>query len=194
MKTVDKLAREWQAMSLNERFDDELPPRICKELPKCSFPGLVEREDIEHSHFIFGAAGTGKTLFAVALVGEILRRNYYQGKCLSAKFVTFDDILLEIRRSFNKTGIASEGDIIDKYRQTDWLILDDFGASKQSDWTYQVLYSIINHRYEHLKPVVITSNFNLIDLAAKMDDDRIISRLASMCKRVEMKTTKRKSL
>ncbi len=194
MKTPDKLTQEWQAMSLNEQFDNGLPPRICKELPQCQFPGLAEQTDIEKSYFIFGEAGTGKTLYSVALVREILRRNYLGGRCLVARFITFDDILLEIRSSFNQDSVARERDIIDRYRQADWLILDDFGASKQSDWTYQVLYSIINYRYEYLKPVIITSNFSLPQLAEKLGDDRTVSRLLSMCNRIEMKTIKRKSL
>ncbi len=192
MKTKDKLNKEWQRMSIADQFDGKLPPRICKELPECVWPNLQDQRAIEKSYFIYGAAGTGKTMYAAALAREVLRRNYLAGNCLTVEFITFDDILLEIRGSFNRAAAVSENEIINKYRQTDWLVLDDFGVNKQTDWTYQVLYSIINYRYEHLKPIIITSNFSLIDMAAKMEDDRVISRLAVMCESVEMRKPKRR--
>ena len=189
---MDKRTKEWERMTIAERTDGQFPPRVCKELLTCEFPRLTEKQNIEQSWYICGEAGAGKTLFAAALAQEILRRNYCEGRVLSIRFITFDDILLEIRGTFNKTGVVSESEIIEKYRQTDWLVLDDFGVHKQSDWTYQVLYSIINHRYEYLKPVIITSNFSLPDLASKLEDDRIISRLSVMCKSKTMTKEKRK--
>lgn len=192
MKTTDKLAREWQRMTIAECTDGQFPPRICKELIKFSFLSVTGMQDIERSHFIWGKAGTGKTLYAAALMYEILRRNYCEGRVLTMKFITFDDILLEIRHIFNTTGTITESQVIEKYRRADWLVLDDFGIHKQSDWTYQVLYSIINYRYEHLKPVIITSNFSLMDLAAKLDDDRVVSRLSVMCRSQRMDQIKRK--
>lgn len=193
MKNQEKRAKEWADMSLAEQLNSEFPPRIIRELPRYDFSSLDAAQGLEHSYFIWGITGSGKTLYSAALVREILRRNYLKGRCLTARFITFDDVLLQIRRTYNRQEGLSEGEIIDRYRQVDYLVLDDFGIHKQTDWTYQVLYSIINHRYEHLKPIIITSNYSLEDLAVKLEDDRIVSRLASMCEVIHIKKPKRRT-
>jgi DNA replication protein DnaC len=68
--------------------------------------------------------------------------------------------------------------------QVQFLLLDDFGTSKVSEWTEEITYRLINHRYNHCLPTVITSN-----LPARDDEgpdltdfvgDRVASRLAEM--------------
>ncbi len=194
MKTIEKRIKEWNNMSVKEQLDNEFPPRICAELETLSFPEIEKRDNIKKSYYFWGKAGTGKTIRAAAFIQEILKRSYYEGKCPSVKFTTFSDILLEIRNTFHKQSNETEQTIIEKYREADWLVLDDFGASKDSDWTYQVLYSIINYRYEHLKPIIVTCNYSLEEITERLGDDRTTSRLASMCISIHMKTPKRKPL
>ena len=50
-----------------------------------------------------------------------------------------------------------------------------------SDWAYQTLYSLINHRYDWLKTTIITSNYTLDELQDNWQDDRITSRIKRMC-------------
>ena len=64
-------------------------------------------------------------------------------------------------------------EIINKYSLVDWLVLDDLGIEKTSDWSFQTLYLIINQRYEKLKPVIFTSNLSLEELAGQLGDDRL---------------------
>lgn len=63
------------------------------------------------------------------------------------------------------------------------LLLDDLGAAKTSEWTAELTYRLINHRYEHLRPTLITTNLPTADLRTTLGD-RIASRLAEMTQRV----------
>ena len=63
------------------------------------------------------------------------------------------------------------------------LVLDDLGAAKDSEWTEEQNYRLINHRYENVMPTLITSNLAPKDLAAGLGD-RVASRLREMAHRV----------
>jgi len=100
-------------------------------------------------------------------------------------------LLGELRNTFSNQE-HTEMEIITKYSTAEYLILDDIGAEKVSDWTLQSLSIIINNRYEYLKPTIFTSNFNLDQLADKLGDDRIPSRIFGMCYVYHMKNMDRR--
>lgn len=63
------------------------------------------------------------------------------------------------------------------------LLLDDLGAAKQSPWTEELTYRLVNHRYNHLLPTLVTTNLPVADLREAVGD-RVASRLAEMTQRV----------
>jgi DNA replication protein DnaC len=60
----------------------------------------------------------------------------------------------------------------ERIRSVPLLILDDLGAENPSSWALEKLFQLLNHRYSHRLPTVITTNANLDRL-----DPRIRSRL-----------------
>lgn len=64
------------------------------------------------------------------------------------------------------------------------LIIDDLGAAKASEWTEEVTYRVINHRYQEMLPTLVTTNLPIKDLRGYLGD-RVTSRLAQMTERVE---------
>ena len=67
------------------------------------------------------------------------------------------------------------------------LVIDDLGIGRDTEFAFQTLYEIVDGRYMAMKGgLIVTSNLSLDDLAAKLGDDRIPSRLASMCKVIRM--------
>ena len=76
---------------------------------------------------------------------------------------------------------------INKFRDIPYLVVDDLGSDKKTDWSFSTLYEIIDGRdmYERTG-MIITSNLSLGDLAARLDDDRIISRINGMCKIIQL--------
>ena len=57
-----------------------------------------------------------------------------------------------------------EYEVLDVYKSADLLIIDDLGKEQCSDWSMSTLYSILNDRYEDMKPTIVTTNYNTDDL------------------------------
>ena len=112
--------------------------------------------------------GSGKTFLASCIGGELLNR--YEAKTI---FVNASD-LLDI--SQKRTDPAE--DPIDRLISCRILILDDLGQKLTGkDWMTDILFRIIDKRYQQKKIVIVTSNDPLRELNF---DDRIVDRLNSM--------------
>jgi len=133
------------------------------------------------SCYIYGEAGTGKTIYAIRRMYEWVRLNYMQGH--AKKRIEFrpvpmliDDLKEEMnRRDFEKRPLLS------LLIECDLLVLDDLSAIQKTDWTYQVIYTIIDARYKSMKPTIYTNNASLNDFAEEYNDDRIPSRIEHDC-------------
>ncbi len=112
-----------------------------------------------------GTKGSGKTMLACCMIGEIAKR--YAG---SVKFVNILDFLEMTKRSY-------DGDNeVNAIYDASLLVLDDIGVQMSKEWVDTVLYRLINERYNNRMPTIYTSNIPVENL--KMDD-RIIDRIES---------------
>lgn len=179
-----KRIQKWRPTILNQRMEKYLTPRIIRDLKNLSFPpeDHIETESI----YLYGKVGTGKTLKAVVIFLQNQEEDYITNNIKTYKFISVPDLLMIIKDCFSSNEMK-ERDIIKKYSEVDILVLDDFGIEKTTDWSLQTLYLIINYRYEYLKQTIITSNVSLGQLAKKLGDERIPSRLKQMCKIIECK-------
>lgn len=155
-------------------------------------------KDLFVSRYFHGKSGTGKTCRVYSIMLEILREGLFPNKKpKTCQLITVPDLLNELRKSIaapkpkhwnNIHGVykSPEQVMLDHFRNLDWLCLDDFGPEKTTDYASQMLYLIINHRYEHMMPTVITSNLTLDQLTAKLEDDRIPSRIMGMCSMIKV--------
>jgi len=133
-------------------------------------------------YFLFGPVGSGKTILAAKILLTTLKNAYVDtGLNLTWAFISVPELFLDIRSSFENGQELTEKQLIEKYTQLDLLVLDDLGVEKVSQWVYQVLYLIVNNRYENIKPIIITSNYNLPDLLKHLNDRRITSRIKETC-------------
>lgn len=146
------------------------------------------------SVFLTGKYGTGKTHLAIGLsyvwyaqniqlisdfdYGIHDRKTDYFCFPFEPVFLPSVEFFLQLKNSFNKDGI-SEMDIVNKYSDVSFLIIDDIGAEKVSDWSRQMFYTLIDRRYRDMKQTVITSNMDLEELA-NLIDGRISSRIVEM--------------
>lgn len=125
-----------------------------------------------------GTNGTGKTHLAAAIALQLIEN----GVPVICK--TGADILQDVKRAYDNPEVK-EQQILDIYKNTDLLIIDDLGKEQCSEWSMTTLYSIINDRYESMKPIIITTNYNTEELAGalsprgsdSMKIDAILSRL-----------------
>ena len=121
---------------------------------------------------LMGGYGTGKTHLAVAILRETAEAG------IPGMFVVVPDLLGKMRASFDrKDGKADE--LVTTAKNAPLLVLDDLGAENPRPWVVELVYVLINHRYEHMLPTVITTNYSGKELEAVFGR-RIMSRLAEM--------------
>jgi len=165
----------WDEKTMAQRVP-VLSPRLLSEIKKhknYSFPTHPAS-----SMFLTGPAGTGKTVFAAKVLHDLMEDNYINGVFVRPQFLTIDQLTDEIRACYDQK--KSDLPVIQKYKDCDWLFLDDFGAKATNDWVYSILYSIINYRYEQLKPLVVISNLSLEEIAQNLQDERLTRRVKEM--------------
>lgn len=160
----------------------KLTPRIQEDLKIIKPPKKIET----NSCYIFSGTSTGKTIHACFMLLQFSLVNYLNATHLGYDFITMANLLDKIKRSY-KDDTSSE--IVDYYSNLDFLILDDLGTSKPTEWVMETLYLLINNRYEGLKTTVFTSNYSLEELAEKLGDTRIPSRISRMGKILEKEST-----
>jgi DNA replication protein DnaC len=120
--------------------------------------------------FIGGAVGSGKSHICTAVCGELLRTRFT---------VRYFQWLTDARRlkSF-ATEAEDYDDLLNRYRKTDVLYIDDLFKSKRndsiglnpSDADVRVAFELINGRYTEDKPVIITSEWLLTQDLMDIDE------------------------
>lgn len=113
-----------------------------------------------------GTYGCGKTHLAAA-IGNI---RLAQGDIVL--FITTPDLLDHLRGTYAPGADTGYDELFDRVRDVPLLILDDLGVENPSPWAREKLFQLLNHRYSHMRPTVITTNSSLEDI-----DQRLRSRL-----------------
>lgn len=124
--------------------------------------------------FFCGDVGTGKTHLAVAVMNELMQK-----KRVPALFVTVPELLDNLRGTYNDPG-RNLDDWMNAVKNADFLVLDDLGSERPTDWVQERLFVIINHRYRETLPTIFTSNFGPKDLGKQLGE-RTASRVIAMC-------------
>ena len=164
----------------NELFPKRIVQDVLKYQCKTKGERFLRTINENTGLYLYGPTGTGKTVYACSYLLDI--NKYARANNLSFGpyvFTTFLDLLTKIKGAFNGNG--SEIEIVNEYCSAGVLVLDDIGVEKVSEWTLQTLQTIINHRYNHMKITIITSNLDLNALSKSLNDDRIPSRICGMC-------------
>jgi len=120
--------------------------------------------------------GTGKTYLAACIANKIIED--YQ---IRVKMRNIPQIINDIeKRGFD----IDKNDYYRKLSSVSLLILDDFGIERNTEYVNEMVYQIINTRYESKKPTIISTNIPLgliMEGSNDIDKERIYSRLREMC-------------
>lgn len=136
------------------------------------------------SLLLLGATGVGKTYEAYGAMRELA----VTGVAGRWAVTTAADLYAALRP---RHGIDSEAEFR-RYRDARLLLVDDLGAErKPTEFTEEVNFRLINHRYEHHLPTLFTTNVGPAELGNRLGD-RVTSRLAEMCQRVVIKGNDRR--
>ena len=96
-----------------------------------------------------GPTGTGKTHLAVAAVLTFAQAGH------PIAFITVSELLNTLRKA---TFIDTDLNTLEAMKSVPLLVLDDMGTERTTAFAEELLHLIINHRYEHAIPTIITSN------------------------------------
>jgi len=123
--------------------------------------------------YVYGPPGNGKTHLAAAAANHLLA----QGRAVL--FVTAPELLAMIRDGFD-SGQAE--DLVGLCQRVPWLVVDDLGTERLTDWAAEVLFRIFNARYVARAHTLVASNVRPEDVA----EPRLRSRFldVAVCHRV----------
>jgi DNA replication protein DnaC len=122
--------------------------------------------------YLFAPAGRGKTMLAAIKLGRWAR-----GGASAGLFLSVPAFLREVRDGFDARDGRS-GRAVAQAKGSGLLVLDDLGAESATDWAGEMLYDVINHRYNHMKRTIITSNLTPSEIG-EAHHERLGSRLGS---------------
>jgi DNA replication protein DnaC len=132
--------------------------------------------------FLTGSVGTGKTHLLAAATNALMSRGE------AALYVLSPDVLDYIRAGFGSlvTSRFSSDDAtarLDLLRDVDWLIIDELGKERGTDFAHEQLFSLLDYRYRRHARTLIASNQQPSDqpdyLASRLGD-RAVCRIVQM--------------
>ena len=147
---------------------------------------------------IWGPTGTGKTHLAIGAIKELILE-----KGVSCIFYDYSELLKLIQNSYNPSVQTTELDVLRPVFEADVLVLDDFGASRPTEWVWDAVSLILKTRYNENRTVIITTNYpdgpsakaegvegaqrsTRDDTLGDRVGDRMLSRIHEMCRIINM--------
>lgn len=126
---------------------------------------------------LMGSCGAGKTHLAVAAINEVVR----SGKPGRVTFANFQDLIQEIQASFDPDQPTTKAEIMRPLLETELLVLDELGSVKPTQFVQDILYYVINTRYNEELATIFTTNYvdHPGDARQEKLEDRIGTRLRS---------------
>ena len=131
-----------------------------------------------------GQVGTGKTFYAGCIANAVISQ---------ARSV----LITNIPSLITKLGYSQEEKnyILNKISCVSLLVIDDLGVERDTPYSLEKIYEIIDTRYRSGKPLIITTNLKYKDM--KSDENtsyrRIYDRILQMCHPVAVLGESRRS-
>lgn len=199
-------ARPCSCQKVTRKKQRVVAARIPKRYVHCTLAGLYDRGDVSLGRarravqefvdcwpgqkdegrglLIVGPCGTGKTHLAVAALQEIIEQEK-PGKLL---FRNFQELVQDLQASFESNESPKKSEILQPLLEADLLVLDELGSQKPTAFVQDILYYVVNSRYNDVRTTIFTSNFLDEPRAGEERlEERIGSRLRSRL--YEMATT-----
>jgi DNA replication protein DnaC len=168
----------------NERFETFKPKNdnqkrklaLCKNYAE-EFP-INGRSYKSLALFSSKVWGHGKSHLVASIGHRVIDRWWWDKNESPVYYISEPDLFIRIRASFNRRNdygrYETEQDIYNQLKTVPLLIIDDVGKEEVSDprFVQRVWFSIVNGRYDNLKPIVITANLTPDELASYLGGNR----------------------
>lgn len=118
-----------------------------------------------------GGKGTGKTHLTIAIGREVIQHH----GC-TFLFTTVSRLIRAVKSTFDKGSETTERDVYRQLSDVDLLALDEVGVQNGTDFERDVLFEVINRRYELMKPTILLSNLPPAEME-KVIGERAMDRM-----------------
>lgn len=157
----------------NYRTDSKPEPqtvalRQCREYAEA----FDQHWQVGLSMMLLGEVGTGKTHLGCAVSQHVIRHHG-----AFARYTSALAIIRDVKATFGKSSEVTEHQVFNALQAPDLLVIDEIGVQHGSDFERQVLFEVINNRYERMQPTVVISNLSILGLR-KCLGDRAVDRLS----------------
>lgn len=121
---------------------------------------------------LWGNVGTGKSFAAAAIANYLLEHK------VPVIMTSFTKILGLI-----DSDRSEESSLSGKLCRAKLVIFDDLGAERSTDYALEKVYNIIDERYRHKLPMILTTNLSLNEMKAETDIrySRVYDRIFETC-------------
>lgn len=167
---------------VDERFHESTFDRFVAVTPEDQRVLRICRNYVEHFDemlannaglLFFGSPGTGKT-FAASCIANALMEKRVPVLVTSIVRLTanmFGDDLNELLERMNTARL---------------LVLDDFGAERNTEFKAEQIFTVIDARYAAKKPMIITTNLKDFKTETDVRRLRVYDRIFEVCTAVKM--------
>ncbi len=128
---------------------------------------------------LWGLVDGGKTFYACCVLNALLDLGY------TCKATSFPELAAKSFDTFDKTGFFQS------YNEYDMLLIDDLGTERRTEYMQEIIYGVIDARYQAKLPMIITTNLNIKDISKPQDmsNARIFSRIIERCYPIQVPQT-----
>lgn len=162
-------AGEREARCLPPRYREATFEAYAARTPSQELALEAMRDHAAEGVMLIGGAGCGKTHLACCAISA--------GPSGSL-FVNVAALLDDVRKGFDG---ESQGLFV-RALAAPLLALDDLGSEAVTDWVRDRIYTLLNHRWDHCLPLLVTTNVAPADLAERIGQG-VASRIAGCCAR-----------
>lgn len=180
-------------------IEEDLVPQTCDEEAFTRLARirneLSDFESVDKNNIVIcgSSLGCGKTSWAYKLLLTHIENNWK--KIYAEEFEITDkqfDIalflptvpfLIDVKQFNNKKC----GELYERAKKTDFLVLDDVAAVSMSNYDYNVLYAVVETRLIKHKPTIITTNCTSYEEMNKIFGSRLAERIWKNSKVIELK-------
>jgi DNA replication protein DnaC len=163
-----------------ERYDNGQPIPGAKQLTlrlHTLIDDIHNGKESLKGFYLWGTPGGGKTFFSYVMLNELIFKFAKPGK-----FISLSKSFQELRHTFDE-GSETQGQamsMIEVLSNVPYLVIDDFGVQRNTEWEMEILYNLIDARYANRRLTFVTTN-QKIDELKQLAQARIYSRILEMC-------------
>ena len=153
----------------NAEDADSKPMTAAKNFVK----NFAQFREMGKGMLLYGPVGTGKTYIAHCIMNELLAQGI---PCKMTNFAKIDSDLSQRQRTINHLNRFT------------LLVIDDLGAERNSEYTKECIYQMIDIRSASGRPTIFTTNLSIEQIKKPIDiaEQRIYDRVLEMAFPVEV--------